>query len=254
MSPGRRSGPPEGAPLSSRAAKSDTATIAPPADRGAEQHPAKRYEWLRIVRRCRLGPTAKAVAVVLSTYSNLDGSNIFPGRLRLAAVLEKSPSTVDRALKLLRDIGLIERVSEGSYYGRRAVADRYRLTIPSDLLEVVELLDPDEMPAEDQSAPVQSDPAGTVSTHDNCSPPESDGTLVTGAREHSSNGQEHSSPVRRSLVTHDEVPDHNQTTDQSNDHSDSTNPRLCRECDELLRTPASRALGICAHCRQAVGA
>lgn len=231
MSLGRRSGPAEAEPLHSRWATTplDMSSVPPIEDRDAEQHPEKRYEWWRVVRRCRIGPTAKAVAIVLSTYSNLDGSNIYPGRLRLAAVLEKSPSTVDRALRQLRDLGLIERVSEGRSGGRRAVADRYRLTIPSDLLDVVPMLDPDEL-----SASVTTVPEGTLRTHDECFPPETVGTLVMGAEEHSSSEVDHSSPMRRSLVTHDDLPDHNQTTTPTNDHSDPTDPRRCRHCRREL--------------------
>ena len=91
-------------------------------------------------------PSAKCVAFALATYANADGTSIFPGNERLAAVTCQGDKTVRRALDWLRSGYLIERVREGSRGGRRAFADEYRLIIPSDLLARHELLDPDESP------------------------------------------------------------------------------------------------------------
>jgi hypothetical protein len=38
-----------------------------------------RYEWERLVRRCRLPATTKLVAAMMAHYANRDGSRIYPG-------------------------------------------------------------------------------------------------------------------------------------------------------------------------------
>lgn len=111
-----------------------------------ELQPAGRFEWERIVRRCQIPGPTKLVALVCSTFANPDGSNVRPGEPRLAAVCGMGASTVRRHLARLLELGLLERLANGG--GRRgegwARAARYRLTVPSDLLELVELLDPDD--------------------------------------------------------------------------------------------------------------
>lgn len=125
-----------------------------------------RYEWERLVRRVRLGAPSKHVALTMATYANRDGTGIYPGQLRLVAVTELSERSVRDALKKLRGIGLLVRVREGSRNGRRAFADEYALAIPADLLDRVELLDPDESPAAPAAdrlgspAPGSKSPAG----------------------------------------------------------------------------------------------
>ncbi|TDD54549.1 hypothetical protein E1286_04990 [Nonomuraea terrae] len=106
--------------------------------------PVDPFEWRRIVRRCRLGATTKHVASVLADYASPDGSDVRPGNDRLVAVTELGEKTVRRALDKLRTVGLILRVFEGSKQGRRALADEYRLTVPDDLSDRVEMLGPDE--------------------------------------------------------------------------------------------------------------
>lgn len=91
------------------------------------------------------GPTF-SVALTLATYANTDGTSIYPGNERLAAVTCQGDKTVRRALAWLRAGYLIERVREGSRGGRGGFADEYRLTIPSDLLTRHELLSPEETP------------------------------------------------------------------------------------------------------------
>lgn len=111
-----------------------------------EIHGCGRYEWERIVRRVVMPSSAYTVALTLATYANTDGTSIYPGNERLSAVTCQGDKTVRRALAWLRAGYLIERVREGSYAGRRALADEYRLTLPSDLLTRHTLLDPDESP------------------------------------------------------------------------------------------------------------
>jgi hypothetical protein len=106
--------------------------------------PAMRFEWERVVRRCRIGKTLKLVAYTLAQYGDDDGTNIRPGILRLAAVCgEMGASTLRRYVDQLLALGLIERVANGG--GRNRLAAVYRLTIPEDLLDRVELLDTDEV-------------------------------------------------------------------------------------------------------------
>lgn len=212
-----------------------------PKDRGVDLHaPKNRYEWWSIVRRCRLGSSAKAVAITLSTYADPDGTRIFPGRQRLAAVMEKSPSTVDRALKQLRVIGLIERVSEGRSAGRRALADAYRLTIPEDILEVVPMLDPDE--TRKQSAWVPSHPEEPVSTRDDSS----EGSVVTGASDQSSPEMDQSSPETGSVVTDDDPPIHDHSTYLEN-YPRAREVQRCTTdgCSRELFSSESKSVGLC---------
>lgn len=115
-------------------------------DRPEKVHGCARYEWERIVRRVRMPGPTKAVALTLATYANQDGTSIYPGNERLVAVSCYSDKTVRVGLEWLRSGYLVERVREGSRGGRRAFADEYRLTIPSDLLTRHELLPPDESP------------------------------------------------------------------------------------------------------------
>lgn len=144
-----------------------------------------RYEWERLVRRCVLTSPTKLVALTVATYANRDGSGIYPGVTRLTAVTALSERSVRGALKTLREVGLLLRTRDGSRNGRRAYADEYALTIPVDLLDRVELLDPDESaappaadrvgsPAPDAVSPAcdSGSPAGgAVITGTSCTPP-----------------------------------------------------------------------------------
>lgn len=99
-------------------------------------------DWVRGVRRARLGTSTYAVALTIASYADADGSKIYPGVARLAWECEVSYTTVKRALRLLRDAGLIERVKRGN----RAAgwSDRYRLIWdPDRLTSRVTVPDPD---------------------------------------------------------------------------------------------------------------
>lgn len=105
-------------------------------------HLAKRFEWERIVRRVVMPAATKLVAFTLAQYGSQNGDAIHPGFERLAAVCGMGHSTVRRHVDALLALGLVERVSNGG--GPNKLAARYRLTIPEDLLERVQMLDPDE--------------------------------------------------------------------------------------------------------------
>ncbi len=131
---------------------------------------ADRYDWERIIRRARLGAPTKAVALAMATYADRDGSRVFPGVARLAAVTEYSERSVRGSLTKLRDLGLIERVLKGGHRGVQAFTDVHRLAIPVDLFERVDMLPVTEeaipQPAggaawqESQAAPRAAQPAG----------------------------------------------------------------------------------------------
>lgn len=88
-------------------------------------------QWTDVVRRARLGPTQKVVAMMLANYADADGSRVYPGIARLVFECELTYSTIKTALRELRRVGLIEKV------GRRGDADEYRLILHEDLLERV---------------------------------------------------------------------------------------------------------------------
>ncbi len=106
-----------------------------------------RYEWERILRRCVLPPTVKAVAAFAAQYANRDGTRVYPGVNRLAAVTGLSERSVRRALQTLRELGLLARTRKGSSLGRQALTDEHKLTRPVDLDRRLHLLDPEETPA-----------------------------------------------------------------------------------------------------------
>lgn len=105
----------------------DAGTPAPPAD------PASKLPWqTALVKRSHaegLSPSVQHIALVLSTYSNRDGTNAYPPIKTLVEVTGRSQSTVTRALRDLREKGWVRQESKGSGFGGRASV--YRLTIPS---------------------------------------------------------------------------------------------------------------------------
>lgn len=105
-----------------------------------------RFDWERIVRRCRLSPTTKLVALTVATYASGDGTSAFPGNERLRLTTGLSDKSVRTALATLRDAGLLLRTYEGSRArgGTRGRADEYELVIPADLPSRLHLLNPGE--------------------------------------------------------------------------------------------------------------
>lgn len=117
-------------------------------DRDFTREPIGRFEWERILRRIQVSvPSVKLVGFVMATYASADGTNVRPGQRRLAAVLGTSEMTVRRGQSELEATGMLEMVFKGHSLGRGqsgGYASEYRLTVPSDLLERVPMLDPDE--------------------------------------------------------------------------------------------------------------
>lgn len=100
-------------------------------------------QWTDVVRRARLGRTNKAVALMLATYADNDGTRVFPGVARIAVDCEISYNVAQTALSALRAAGLIERVTYGAR--RRGKSDEYRLLLAADLLDRVEVLTPGQV-------------------------------------------------------------------------------------------------------------
>jgi hypothetical protein len=111
-----------------------------------------RYEWEGTVRRLALPRGVKLVAATMAQYASPDGTQVRPGRERVAEETCYSLKQVDRHLKVLRDLGLLVRVRMGSANGRRALADEYRLVIPADILDRVDLVKPINVGPVDNSA------------------------------------------------------------------------------------------------------
>ncbi|WP_150117191.1 hypothetical protein [Arthrobacter sp. ERGS1:01] len=175
-----------------------------------------RFDWETIVRRVQMPLATKGIALLLATYSDTPtGESIYPGHTKLAAVACASKSTVERAIKTLRSIGLIEEVAPGRSRGRNGggLAAVYRLTLPSDLMESVAMLDPDEKvlcvpghppAAGNDPSPVTVDSANdpsSVRDHLAINHPSNDVN-------HPSNELNHPSFSDESSVTQDDPPTH----------------------------------------------
>lgn len=125
-----------------------------------ELRPVGRYEWEQIIRRARLaaviagssrigkngkptkggmsGTTFTGIALGWASYANDKGREIWPGDATVAVDLETSIAAVRQVRQALLRLGLLEMVRRRT--GTRG--DEYRLTIPTDLLDVVEVLTP----------------------------------------------------------------------------------------------------------------
>lgn len=185
---------------------------------GITRHPIGRFEWERIIRRAIIKPPSiKFLGLMMATYASADGSRVRPGQARLAAVMGTSISTVERGQRTMEKAGFLEMVVKGHSAGRGrsgGYASEYRLTIPSDLLERVPMLDPDEKhpspmtgDPENHAAPVTGDSdrlgkgfAKGLGKNVEESPVKQEEVLVTGAE----------TPVnlQETPVTHDGPPQH----------------------------------------------
>lgn len=86
----------------------------------------------------------KLLALVLAGHADPDGSRVRPGNDRLAAITGDSEKNVRRILGVLRDdLGLVKVTKRGGGRWGTGRATEYQLTIPVDLLERMEVLDPD---------------------------------------------------------------------------------------------------------------
>jgi hypothetical protein len=100
-------------------------------------------QWTDVVRRARLGRTVKAVAMVLATYADSDGTRVHPGLARVAWEAEVNYNTAQQALAKLREVQLIQLVRKsGRKGGRRRDADEYRLILGEDVMEHLDIPTP----------------------------------------------------------------------------------------------------------------
>lgn len=171
--------------------------------------PPLRYEWERVIKALPLPSGAKHVALNSATYADAAGGSIFPGNERTVADTGLSDSTVRRAYKLLRDVGLLERVVEGRSLGRRGVADEYRMAIPADVLERV-------VNASRTPVRVTGDTAPNTGQGDRSSaggaPVTQTGTPVTGTR---NTGQGDRTPTQHQPIEQPTAPVLDVTTDRA---------------------------------------
>lgn len=127
-----------------------------------ELRPTTRHEWESVLLRARLGSvvggtgrvgkngrvtrggvsgtTFKAVLLVIATHADPDGTRVWPGDATVAVLAETSVQVVQAVRRALVRLGLLEKVRARSRRQRRG--DEYRLTLPSDLLDAVEVLSP----------------------------------------------------------------------------------------------------------------
>lgn len=155
-------------------------------------YPKDRFEWERLVRRVKMHPTTKLVALTLASYGNRNGTNAHPGNRLLAADCCIHERSVERHLEWLRDHGLIFRTFRGSAAGRQKLADTYQLVQADNLPDLVEFTP--EHPTQ-----VSGDEAGTPDTHVGTSPVDDEGTPDTddgsSEPEHPTSDEEHPTPM-----------------------------------------------------------
>ncbi|MGW3888909.1 hypothetical protein ACWD69_09480 [Micromonospora chokoriensis] len=121
-----------------------------------ELRPVGRFEWEQIINRARLaglitgngrgtrggvsGAAFKAVAHVWATHADPDGASIYPGDATVAVEAEVGLKVAQAVKRKMIEIGLTEKVR--SRARRQHRGDEYRLTLPTDLLDRVEVLTP----------------------------------------------------------------------------------------------------------------
>jgi hypothetical protein len=131
-------------------------------DEERELRPAGRHEWEQILGRMRMtgvlggtdrigksgkatrggmsAMTFKAIASRLAFYGDGDGSRIRPGDATIAVDLETTIDRVALVRKTLLEWGMLQPVR-----GRAGGSVEYRLTLPSDILERLEVLTPAQL-------------------------------------------------------------------------------------------------------------
>lgn len=113
------------------------------------------WEWIGVWRRAVIPWEFKALGLLLATYADADGSRIRPGVKRLTAETGKSDKTVRRWLEELRSTyGVIAITERGGGRGGRGKTHTYRLVLPADLLDRIELLPPDGSYPQPPESPV----------------------------------------------------------------------------------------------------
>lgn len=120
------------------------------------REPIGRFQWEQFILRLKLPDHLRLTALMLATWANRDGSQVRPGRLRLATYRDLSEKQVGRHVTELRRLGLLEITEKGNQYGFRTTV--YRLTLPDDLADKVEILP--EPPTEERTSKMSAARAG----------------------------------------------------------------------------------------------
>lgn len=109
---------------------------------GYQDHGATVNEWVGVVRRAELDRTVKLVALTLASYASPDGSRVYPGLARITVQCRIGYAAAKRAFRVLREVGLVELVRRGNRRAGRC--DEYRLILGPDLLEKVDVPNPEQ--------------------------------------------------------------------------------------------------------------
>jgi len=134
-----------------------------------------RYAWWRALRTSGLTPTARHVALVISTYMSKDAEGAYPSMSTIAQDAGRSRASVKRAVRELRDAGYVRVVGGG---GRRAdggyVSNRYLATAPSGVAD-------DPAPVDNEPPTEPDAPLGGSSGEGGGSSGEGGGSWVNGS-------------------------------------------------------------------------
>ncbi len=105
------------------------------ADDDLERGDRFRFVWEQAVRAMPMDMTTKCLALLLATYGDANGSQIYPSVERLAANVGRTERTVNRAMADLRDRELISLERRGNQHASAPSqrTTRYRLSLPSGL-------------------------------------------------------------------------------------------------------------------------
>lgn len=97
-------------------------------------------EWLQYIARLKLPAGRKAVAVMLASFADSDGSNVRPAMKKLAAMAGLSEGKARAHVQALEKLGwAVTKVPGGGRHNPTV----YRLTRPADISTAVFVLDPD---------------------------------------------------------------------------------------------------------------
>lgn len=199
-------------------------------DRAFTREPIGRFEWERILRRIQVSsPSVKLVGLTMATYADASGCRVRPGQARLAAVMGTSISTVRRGQSELEALGMLDMIAKGRSYGRGhtgAFASEYRLSVPSDLLDAIPMLDPDE---ENYQAPM----AGTSENNRAPVSPSFDEVPVI-SEELPVTGEELPVISAKEPVTHEHPPQHEH---HNKDHNKEHQSLIVAKVDAQAREP-----------------
>jgi len=116
-----------------------SSTLAPSSERDLTQ-PITVGAWNNLIRSADISLPKKAACLIVSSYADSDGTNIYCGIARLACDLRASYATAQRYLAWMREIKAIELVDHGSV--RRGMSDEYRLILHPAMFKAIDIPNP----------------------------------------------------------------------------------------------------------------